>query len=81
LIKNNNEYKIISHVDDLNNRWAKKFNLRINDYSGVFYMVTGNEALTIFIVKHGKIISFCSHMRKGEDASYIPWLINKPFPE
>lgn len=54
--RNKGLYQIVSHQD--NNITIKEFNLKLVDYSGVYYLQSGNKILTNLIVKNKKIISF-----------------------
>lgn len=78
-MKNNGNYKIISHMDESENNMIKKYNLETDDYSGVFYLITGDKIATSIIIKNRKIISYCPLLNLGRADLSVPWFINEPF--
>lgn len=75
--KNGGKYQIIAHKGNEKNESIKKFNLKADDYSGMYYLVSGGKVLNSIVIKDGKIISYCPVMNQGEPVNY-PWFINQP---
>lgn len=75
--KNEGKYQILAHKGNEENESIKKFDLKTDDYSGVYYLVSGNEVLNSIIIKNGKIISYCPVMKQGSSINQ-PWFINQP---
>ncbi len=78
---NNPRYKIISHKDNEECTLIKEYNLKTNDYTGVYYIVSNDKIISLIIIKNQKIISFCCSLDLiWMDNKKIkwPWLINVP---
>lgn len=73
---NKGEYKILCHEDNLSNNIVIDFNLKVNDYSGVYYLVLNNKIITNFIVKDSKIVSLCTSLSDVQ-GHRKPWLLDK----
>lgn len=72
--RNKGIYQVIPHSCD--NSIIEKFNLKIADYSGVYYLVSRDKILTSIVVKNNKIISFCPMLNQGTKTNKA-WLINE----
>jgi hypothetical protein len=80
ILKNNGKYQIIAHENNKENDLIKKFNLKTDDYSGVYYFIIGGKVIAPIIVKEGRIISFSTvwiHVNVNQFNK--PWFINQPF--
>lgn len=77
IIKNNGKFQIIPHKIDDENKMIKEFNLVLDDYTGVFYLIINSKVVTDIIVKNGKIISYCPMLNQG-DKKNRAWFVNKP---
>lgn len=77
--KNGGKYQILAHKGNEENESIKKFNLKTDDYSGVYYLVYGDKVLNSIIVKDGRIISFSvAFVHRNMGRFNIPWFINQP---
>ena len=73
--KNNGKYKILSHIKHSDHPLIKSYKLKVDDYSGVFYIISKDEAVGFVIVKDEKIITnFCLYL-VGTQFNY-PWYTN-----
>lgn len=75
--KNDGKYQIFAHIKNEEKDLIKTFNLKTDDFSGVYYLAIDNKIFNSIIVKNGKIISFCPLMNQGSRIN-IPWFINEP---
>jgi hypothetical protein len=76
--KNSGKYQILAHEANPENDSIKRFNLKTDSYSGVYYLIVGGKIVAPIIVKEGKIISFSTvwiHVNVNEFNK--PWFINR----
>jgi hypothetical protein len=79
IMKSDEKFQIISHENNKGNDMIKKFNLKTDDYSGVYYLIIDGKVITPIIVKEGRIVSY-SQVWIHVDINKFnkPWFINQP---
>jgi len=73
---NEGNYKILCHTSNGDNNIILDFKLKVNDYSGVYYLVLNDKVITNLIVKDSKIVSLCTSLFDVQ-GHRKPWLLNK----
>ena len=69
------QYNVYQH-NQIDENLQTRYNLQYDNYENVYYVVCNNIILTSVIINEGKIVSFFTGIRKGENSPVFPIILN-----